>query len=305
MSEANGALTIVPVQPVTSPATVNQVDYFTRDQIDLLKRTIAKGTSDDEFRLFQYQCARTGLDPFSKQIYAIMRNVWNPEARQKEPRMTIQTGIDGFRLIADRTGRYAPGPEPTFEYDNAGKVRKATAYVMKLVAGTWHTVAASAHYAEYVQEFDGKPSGQWTKPHIMLAKCAEALALRKGFPAELSGLYTSDEMSQADTASEYTPPPKTATKPAAPPVEVGERALRINQLTMMKAPDGLGWTKVGAKGWLKKRFGVESTGALTEAQQKDAELLLLARLDSEDTYNTKVEMFANEGRCLGDGEVKE
>lgn len=135
---------------------------------------------------------------------------------------------------------------------------------------------------------------------------AETKAKRR-VTLSISGLGVLDEsevdsIPGAECMPEYTPPKAPASLPPASN-DIGERALRINQLTMMKAPDGLGWTKVGAKGWLKKRFGVESTGAMTEAQQKDAELLLLARLDSEDTYNTKVEMFANEGRCLGDGEV--
>jgi phage recombination protein Bet len=291
------------------PASVDVSTFFSRQQVELIKRQVADGSTDDELQLFLYQCARTGLDPFSRQIYFIVREQWDPKKRAKVPKATIQTGIDGLRLIAERTRRYAPGPEPVYEYDAGGRVRKATSYVLKRTDdGTWHTVAASAYYDEYVAlKQDGTPQGMWGKPHIMLGKCAEALALRRAFPAELSGLYTAEEMAQADhpTAAEYTPPPpksapKTGPAPVPntpPPAEVDERGLRINRLCLLKAPDGLGWTKVGAKGWLRKRFGTESTGSLTEQQKRDAETLLVARLTSEQSYQEHVKLFAEQGRC--------
>lgn len=169
---------------------------LSREQVDLVKRTVAKGTTDDELKLFLYTCARTGLDPLAKQIHAIKR--WN--GREKREVMAIQTGIDGYRLIAERTERYAPGQQPTYEVID-GVLIAATAYVKKLVAGTWHEVAASAYWNEYVQtDREGNPTPTWKRmPRLMLAKCAEALALRRAFPAEMSGVYTFDEMAQADT----------------------------------------------------------------------------------------------------------
>lgn len=168
---------------------------------DLIKRTICKNSSDDEFELFIMACKRTGLDPFMKQIYAVKR--WS--SADKREVMSVQTSIDGFRLIAERTGKYSPGREPTYVYGEGNKVISSTAYVKKQTAdGTWHEVAAVAYFEEYVQRNkEGKPSKFWEQmPHVMLAKCAESLALRKAFPADLSGIYTSDEMSQSEPIQE-------------------------------------------------------------------------------------------------------
>jgi phage recombination protein Bet len=172
---------------------------MTNEQVDLIKRTIARGATDDELQMFLHICQRTGLDPFAKQIYAVKR--WDKTARREV--MAVQTGIDGYRLVAERTGRYAPGREPSHTYDDTGKLATATSYVKKLTAdGTWHEVAATAHYAEYVQTTkEGGPTRFWAQmPHVMLAKVAEALALRRAFPMELSGIYTHEEMAQADSA---------------------------------------------------------------------------------------------------------
>lgn len=184
--------TVVKHEGVAAPST------FTDEQIQLIKNSFCKGLSDNEFKIFLYTCQRTGLDPFAKQIYAVKRG----------DQMTIQTGIDGYRLIADRTGTYAPGPEVSFSYDVNGKLISATAHVKKLTRdGTWHIVPATAYFEEYCQTTkDGRAMGLWGKmPRTMLAKCAEALALRKANPADLSGIYTKEEMEQADIVEIQTP----------------------------------------------------------------------------------------------------
>jgi phage recombination protein Bet len=168
---------------------------YGREKLELLKKTVCKGATDAELELFVHVCKRTGLDPFARQIHAVKRFQDGGQV------MTIQTGIDGYRLIADRTGKYAPGREPSFNYDKDGFLQSATSYVKKQTAdGTWHEVCATAHFSEYVGlKRDGNPNTMWAnKPHIMLSKCSESLALRRAFPAELSGVYTKEEMEQAD-----------------------------------------------------------------------------------------------------------
>jgi phage recombination protein Bet len=205
---------------------VNPLNY-SREQLDLIKRTFATGCTDDEFQLFMLTAERMGLRPEFKQIHVVKRKAKDADGRWID-KISIQTGIDGYRAIADRTGRYVPGGEPKFEYDANNKLKSATAYVKKFVGNQWHEVAATAHMSEYVQTYrkdnEIKPTQMWAdKPHIMLSKCAEALALRRAFPAELSGVYTDEEMQQADVAradvveAETVTVTKHAPKPEAPP----------------------------------------------------------------------------------------
>jgi phage recombination protein Bet len=190
---------------------------FNRDELQIIKDVIARGASDTELKMFVQMAQKLGLDPLSKQIHCVKRRARLADGSYGDA-MTIVVGIDGYRLVAERTGRYCPGKAPTYEYDAHGRVTSATAYVLKLAGGAWHEVSAVAFWEEYAQtNKDGQPTAMWSKmPRLMLAKCAEALALRRAFPAELSGVYTDDEMQQA--ANEPSPAPVViaAPTPAAP-----------------------------------------------------------------------------------------
>jgi phage recombination protein Bet len=168
---------------------------LSREDIEILKQTVCSELSDGQLAFFLRVCQARRLNPLAGQIHAIMRR----ERQGGEKRLTIQTSIDGFRLIAERTGRYCPGCEPSFAYDKNGQLVSATSYVKKLVAGEWHEVGATARFEEFCQTYEGKPTRMWqTMPHVLLSKCAESQALRRAFPEELMGLYTDDEMAQAD-----------------------------------------------------------------------------------------------------------
>lgn len=214
------------------PATKEQVDAL-NSKVELIKRNFAVGASDDELEIFRYQANRMGLDIIARQIHMVKRKAWDAATRTYIDKMSIQVGIDGYRIIADRTGNYAPGRANTYEYREE-KLYSATAYVMKYVRGQWVEVSAIAHYSEYVQmagkDDNRRPTAMWTdKPHIMLGKCAEALALRRAFPAELSGVYTDEEMMQADNHTApvdatWTPAPDPEPVPDVPVVEVEKPA---------------------------------------------------------------------------------
>jgi len=189
----------VAVQDAAPPAPLR----FTPEKIELLKRTICKEATDDELELFLYVAERSGLDPFLRQIHAVKR--WNNATGKKE--MTIQTGIDGFRLLADRTERYAGSDEPVFVGKTPeGYPAQATVTVYKIVGGRRVAFTGTARWEEYVgTKKDGQPTSFWHRmPHGQLAKCAEALALRKGFPANTAGLLSDVEMMQADNVVETT-----------------------------------------------------------------------------------------------------
>lgn len=173
------------------------------EQTNVIKTLICPGASDAELGLFAQVCQQTGLSPFARQIYGLMR--W--DGRAKREVLSIQTSIDGFRLAAQRSGEYAGqvGPEWCGEDGVWRDVWLSTtppsaARVGVLRTGWAQPTYGIASWTEYCQRGkDGGPTPMWQRmPATMLAKCAESLALRKVFPAELSGLYSREEMAQAD-----------------------------------------------------------------------------------------------------------
>lgn len=186
------------------------------NQLELISSTVAPGLNREEFELFLHVCRVRHLDPLQRQVHAVKRRT--KEGDQWVEKMTIQTGIDGYRAIANRTGVYMPSDkEAKIESNKADNSDlRVTMYVKKYhpASSTWHEFSATAYYREFVQTYKdqgGKyiPNSMWTKmPINQLTKCAEALALRKGWPEELGSIYTDEEMQHADSVS-FLPPEAT------------------------------------------------------------------------------------------------
>jgi phage recombination protein Bet len=225
---------------------------WTPEQTQLISSTIAPGCTGDELRLFAYACQRTGLDPFSKQIYAIKRG----------GKMTIQAGIDGLRSIAERTGQldgsetYWCGEDGVWADVWLGSKPPAAAKTIIHRRGASHPFVGVARFADY-----NAGQGLWSKmPAAMIAKCSEALALRKAFPADMSGVYSSDEMDQA------TVEPVTVTAVAPVPAAGDDKLFQAGKAAIAKA------SSIDLLEQVRQRMAAR-TGQLSEDQQ--AELLRL------------------------------
>jgi phage recombination protein Bet len=185
---------------------MSTLTLWTPEQTQLISTTIAPGCSGDELRLFAYACQRTGLDPFSRQIYAIKRG----------GKLTIQVSIDGLRSIAERTGQldgsmsYWCGDDGVWTDVWLSSKPPAAAKTVIHRKGCAHSFSATARFADF-----NAGQGLWSKmPSVMIAKCSEAQALRRAFPADLSGVYSTDEMDQAVEPVTVTAAPSAPALPA-------------------------------------------------------------------------------------------
>lgn len=178
---------------------------FDRRQIEIMRRTVAAGTTPEDFALFLEVCKHRKLNPFNREIYAIVR----------DNRMTIQVSIDGLRLLAERSGRYRGqlgpyfcGTDGVWREEWLSDAPPVAAKVGILRSDFDQPMWAIARYKSYVQmKSGGEPTTMWRKmPDVLLAKCAEALCFRKTFPGEIAGLYTHEGMAQADTV-DHVPGP--------------------------------------------------------------------------------------------------
>lgn len=177
------------------------VRTMTEEDVQVLKTTICRGASDAELGLFVATCKHTGLDPFMRQIHAVFRNtnVGTKSNPDWQPVMTIQIGIDGYRLVADRTGLtegmdgpfWSPDGKDWYDFpDPAAQFAKVSIW-RKGVPRAFTTVCRLDAYAQDNHMWKDMGPEQ-------LAKCAEALALRRAFPAEMAGLPMATESDESE-----------------------------------------------------------------------------------------------------------
>jgi phage recombination protein Bet len=188
---------------------------FSSAQLKLIRRSVARACNDSEFDEFIAVAAQSGLDPLRRQIAPLILNGNDPDRRRLVPWATI----DGLRVIAARQGDYRPMEvAPLLERNemlvdperNPLGIARAEVRAWKYSDGVWHAVAGEAWWDEYAPLSEERatdeqgrlaPTGRllldpgWKRMgRVMISKCAEAQALRRGWPDVLSGLYGEEEL---------------------------------------------------------------------------------------------------------------
>jgi len=192
--------------------------WWADTQLAALKQIGLADAPKAELAVFLHYAQRTGLDPFARQLYMIARG----------GKYTIQASIDGLRIIANRSDKYAGqvGPFWCGEDGEWKDVWLSNSPPVAAKVGVSHKDFDEPLYA--VAKFDSYavPNNPiWKKmPDVMLAKCAESLALRKAFPNDLSGIYTAEEMAQADVVAPVAVSSEAVTR-INTPVSIPDKAI--------------------------------------------------------------------------------
>jgi phage recombination protein Bet len=214
---------IVKAHPQVTIVQGNRTRELRNDEIELLKRTVARGCTPDEFALFLWVCRKHRVDPLTRQIYCVKRNLTkhHKETRKTETgeievwvsgeQMTIQMGIDGYRALAARGHKDFGGSDDAeytwFQPDSktpAGRRIPESATIRLWKKGLDHPVTATAFWEEFAPGNLNETKADFYNrmPKHMLAKCAESLAIRKGYP-DMADIYTDEEMTQH--SQDFTP----------------------------------------------------------------------------------------------------
>lgn len=244
---------------------IEPASLVTSSELELITRTIAKGATPENLQLFLRDCQRRGVHPLDKLLIFTQR-----KDQSGQQVYTPITSIDYMRSRAEATGAYAGSDDAVFT-GTEGDVEddfRATVTVWRFVQGERCAFAATARWSEY--SVTGSGGRMWTKmPHTMLAKCAEALALRKAFPQSLAGLYASEEMDQAGVRAINIESEEV--QPEAEPPSEDTRLITEKQRKRLYAiAKGKDRDMDDVKAYIQDVYGYESSA---EIQRKDYEAI--------------------------------
>jgi phage recombination protein Bet len=273
---------------------------------------------DADKQVFHYVCQNTGLDPFRRQIYMIGRKEKGRDGKPDRIKYTIQTGIDGFRLIAEDHPQYAGtldpewcGPDGVWRETWTEKLPPVMARVKVLRHDRQHPIALPVRFNEFsATNYDGTSlQGQWrTKPAHMIAKVAEAASLRKAFPRQLAGVYTDDEMANADrqhhdhaVTDHGAPPIRTSdltNRPAAarPLAEHAAPTADVEDADEVEGPQPLTKRTSNALFALFSEAGLGGRDEATRAQRIRISELLSGR----EALTSSTDLTEDDGRVIED-----
>jgi phage recombination protein Bet len=212
---------------------MNALVEFEKKELALIRNTVAKDCSPQEFDMFIHIAKAVGLDPLRRQIYAF---VFGKGKKDEDRQLTVVTAIDGYRTISERSGNYRPDDKPPrYTYDETLKsktnphgIETCTVSVYKYAHGGWHEVPGFVYWDEFVPTGYRKEDVEWKENtrrdgstyrfmevkegaelvvdpsktgwvkmgRNQIAKCAEAQAHRKAFPNDFSGVLVEEEIHQ-------------------------------------------------------------------------------------------------------------
>lgn len=291
------------LQPAGSLAMRN--DGWTDDQRATLRAMGLEHADEGDLKLFHHYATRTGLDPFTRQVYMVGRNTEvtvrerneetgnERDVKRRVTKFTIQVGIDGWRVLGNRAAHR----------DGVRVGHKAPLYAGK--DGVWSSiwladgpplaceytltadgveVTAVCYFAEYAQYAgSGDLTSMWKKmPLNQLAKCTEALAWRKAFPADFAGLVLEDAV-QADVidgevidqAAPASAPPRKAAG-ASRNAERARRAIADDpEKRLADAAKAAEREAEARRKWLNRMFALFAEG---NVEQRDDQLVVIAEL---------------------------
>ena len=217
---------------------------ITLDEMELIRRTVAAGATDENLKLYLFDCKRRGIHPLDKLLHFQQRNA--KEGNEWVKKYVPVLSIDYMRIRAESSGCYAGSDEPAYSRDDKNMPVCAVT-VWKIVGGVRCPFVGVAYWSEYAQRNkDGSLTSMWAKmPHNQLAKCAEAQALRKAFPGTVSGLYEEAEIpkfeQEAGEETDATQLVKAALghEPARPTVEeaMGKPAPEREKAPVERVPE--------------------------------------------------------------------
>jgi phage recombination protein Bet len=242
------ALAVIERQPME----LTRATMFTIEQEGMIREMYAPTATPLEFQVLIATARARRLNPILQQIHFVKRRQKLKEQDESgrwierwEEKWSCQVSIDGLRAKAEETGLYDGQDEPEFEWDEAPSIAHPwLARVRVYKKGVTRPFVGVARWNEFVQTYGqgATPTRMWSQmPSHMLAKCAEALALRKAFPEQLGGLFTSEEMGQADNPDLKTRPilnaPRQKPRPTPNPqaIELAEKAAKATDASTCEA----------------------------------------------------------------------
>jgi len=268
---------------IVRPRTYEPKDtaWWSPRREEIVRDLYAKKATDEMFFVYRSVCQALNLSPLAHHIYCVVRY----SDKEKRDVMAIQIGINGYRLIAERTKKYRGRTLPLFCGED-GEWKEVWAAGKGLVAAKVGVRRADTNEAVYnvahLEEFYDPKSPIWkSMPRNQLAKCAEAGALRAGFPQEFAGTYIHEELPHSGQVR---------------PKEIEEKVVENHEVKLQAAIKRFyfvggqaGFSKGKLERELKKKYKVKSHNDVSLEQFKEATKALASQANAKLTRRGKAE----------------